>query len=57
MPDHWAIATPFEISIYDNPENIRFRKYATGTHLVVHGAQIETGLTPVKYWRSQLIVL
>lgn len=39
-------ATPFDISSYDNPETIRFRKYATGTHLIVHGAQVETGLTP-----------
>src|SRR5215218_2118247 len=43
---NWATATPFEISSYDNPETIRFRKYATGTHLVVHGTEIETGLTP-----------
>jgi polyhydroxyalkanoate synthase subunit PhaC len=41
----WAML-PFEISSYDNPETIRFRKYATGTHLIVHGAQIQTGLTP-----------
>jgi polyhydroxyalkanoate synthase len=38
--------TPFEISSYDNPETIRFRKYATGTQLIVHGAQVEVGLTP-----------
>ncbi len=38
--------TPFDISSYDNPETIRFRKYATGTHLIVHGAEVETGLTP-----------
>jgi hypothetical protein len=25
--------TPFDISSYDNPETIRFRKYATGTYL------------------------
>jgi polyhydroxyalkanoate synthase len=43
---NWASATPFEISSYDNPETIRFRKYATGTHLIVHGTEIETGLTP-----------
>src|SRR5215210_7501612 len=42
----WATATPFEISSYDNPKTIRFRKYATGTHLVVHQTEIETGLTP-----------
>jgi polyhydroxyalkanoate synthase len=41
----WA-TMPFEISSYDNPETIRFRKYATGTHLIVHGAQIETAPTP-----------
>jgi polyhydroxyalkanoate synthase len=42
----WANATPFEISSYDNPETIRFRKYATGTHLVVHTTEVEAGLTP-----------
>ena len=46
MANHWASAVPFEISNYDNPETIRFRKYATGTHLVVHGTDVETGLTP-----------
>jgi hypothetical protein len=39
-------AKPFEISSYDNPETIRFRKYATGTHLVVHGPGVEADLTP-----------
>src|SRR5919202_2254238 len=44
---NWAAATPFEISSYDNPETIRFRKYATGTHLVVHGGtEVEVDLTP-----------
>ena len=38
--------TPLDISSYDNPETIRFRKYATGTHLIVHGLEFETGLTP-----------
>ncbi|MDP8973798.1 MAG: alpha/beta fold hydrolase [Actinomycetota bacterium] len=42
----WTTATPFEISSYDNPETIRFRKYATGTNLVVHGTEVEAGLTP-----------
>ncbi len=46
MTNHWATATPFEISNYDNPETIRFRKYATGTHLIVHATEVETGLTP-----------
>ena len=46
MANRWATAIPFEISNYDNPESIRFRKYATGTHLVVHGAEAEAGLTP-----------
>ena len=46
MTNHWAAATPFEISNYDNPETIRMRKYATGTHLVVHATEVETGLTP-----------
>jgi polyhydroxyalkanoate synthase subunit PhaC len=38
--------TPFEISRYDNPETIRFRKYTTGTHLVLEGAGVEPGQTP-----------
>jgi hypothetical protein len=42
----WPTSTPFEISNYDNPETIRFRKYATGTHLIVHGTKVEAGLTP-----------
>ncbi len=42
---NWA-TMPFEISNYDNPETIRFRKYATGTHLIVHGTEVETGMTP-----------
>src|SRR5215212_271858 len=46
MANRWATAIPFEISNYDNPETIRFRKYATGTHLVVHGIEVEAGLTP-----------
>jgi polyhydroxyalkanoate synthase subunit PhaC len=42
-----ATAPPFEISSYDNPETIRFRKYATGTHLIVHATgEVEAGLTP-----------
>src|ERR671938_1043562 len=41
----WATTTPFEISSYDNPETIRFRKYATGTHLIVHRTEVQTGLT------------
>jgi polyhydroxyalkanoate synthase subunit PhaC len=38
--------TPFGISRYDNPESIRFRKYATGTHLVLESVPPEQGQTP-----------
>ena len=38
--------TLFRISSYDNPESIRFRKYATGTPLVLEGVSVETGRTP-----------
>ena len=38
--------TLFRISSYDNPETIRFRKYVTGTPLVLEGVSLETGLTP-----------
>ena len=45
---NWSTASPFEISNYDNPETIRFRKYATGTNLIVNGTKVEAGLTPTK---------
>lgn len=35
----------FRISSYDNPEAIRFRKYVTGTPLVLEGAGVEAGRT------------
>ena len=38
--------TIFEISRFDNPETIRFRKYATGTPLVLEGAGVAAGRTP-----------
>src|SRR5215204_5985910 len=38
--------TPFEILDYDNPETIRFRKYATGAHLLIEADPPETGQTP-----------
>jgi polyhydroxyalkanoate synthase len=38
--------TLFKISSYDNPESIRFRKYATGTHLALEGAGVEVGQSP-----------
>ena len=34
------------IDSYDNPETIRFKKYATGAHLILWGTQVETGQTP-----------
>jgi pimeloyl-ACP methyl ester carboxylesterase len=39
-------ATPFGVESYDNPETIRFKKYATGLQLTLQGAGIETGQTP-----------
>ena len=42
---NWAATTPFEISSYDNPETIRFKKYATGLQLILQGTRIETGQT------------
>jgi len=38
--------TPFQISNYDNPETLRFRKYATGAHLLLEANPPETGRTP-----------
>ena len=44
--------TPFEVSDYDNPETIRFRKYATGAHLLLEANPPETGRTPREVvWR------
>ncbi len=37
---------PFGVDSYDNPETVRFRKYATGAHVVLQGTQVETGQTP-----------
>ena len=34
------------IDSYDNPETIRFKKYAMGAHLILWGTQVETGQTP-----------
>lgn len=42
----WRDMTPFRIWPHDNPESIRFRKYATGTPLVLEGRGVETGRTP-----------
>jgi polyhydroxyalkanoate synthase subunit PhaC len=44
--------TPFEVSDYDNPETLRFRKYATGSHLLIEADPPETGRTPREaVWR------
>jgi polyhydroxyalkanoate synthase subunit PhaC len=37
---------PFGVDGYDNPETVRFRKYATGAHIVLQGTAVETGQTP-----------
>ena len=37
---------PLGVDSYDNPETIRFRKYATGAHIVLQGTGVETGQTP-----------
>ena len=39
-------ATPLAVGDYDNPETIRFKKYATGLQLILQGTGIETGQTP-----------
>jgi hypothetical protein len=52
-PDHegggliegWSLG-PFGICDYDGPETVRFRKYATGTHLLLEEIEVETGATP-----------
>jgi polyhydroxyalkanoate synthase len=48
----WA-RTPFEIGDYDNPETVRFRKYATGAHLLLEVDPPETGRTPREvFWAN-----
>jgi polyhydroxyalkanoate synthase len=39
-------ATLLGVDDYDNPETVRFKKYATGLQLVLQGTGIETGQTP-----------
>jgi polyhydroxyalkanoate synthase subunit PhaC len=39
-------ATPLGVHDYDNPETIRFKKYATVLQLILQGTGIETGKTP-----------
>ncbi len=39
-------ATTFGVNDWDNPETIRFRKYATGAHLALRAVGVETGRTP-----------
>ena len=39
-------ATQLGVDDYDNPESIRFKKYAAGLQLVLHETGIETGPTP-----------
>ena len=41
----WGLG-PLGISDYDGPETIRFRKYATGTHVLLEEIGVETGGTP-----------
>jgi polyhydroxyalkanoate synthase len=37
---------PFDVHDYDNPETVRFRKYATGAHTVLRRTEVRTGQTP-----------
>lgn len=39
-------AATFGVNDRDNPETIRFRKYATGAHLALRAAGVRTGQTP-----------
>ncbi len=41
----WGLG-PLGLSDYDGPETIRFRKYATGTHVLLEEIEVETGATP-----------
>src|SRR3712207_6841352 len=43
--DDWSLG-PFGICDYDGPETVRFRKYATGTHVLLEEIGVETGVTP-----------
>jgi len=43
---------PFEISDYENPKTVRFRKYSTGAHLLLEAHPPQTGRTPREVvWR------
>ena len=41
----WPLS-PFEIASYDNPETIRLRKFATGTHLALEALRPKRGRSP-----------
>src|SRR5919202_24046 len=40
----WSLV-PLGLSDYDGPETIRFKKYATGTHVLLEEIGVETGVT------------
>jgi polyhydroxyalkanoate synthase subunit PhaC len=37
---------PLGVDSYDNPETIRFKKYATGAHIILQRNGVQTGRTP-----------
>ena len=44
--DRGTSVGPFGIVNSDGPETIRARKYATGTHVLLHEIEVETGISP-----------
>lgn len=42
----WWEFLPTAIHSWDNPESVRFRKYVTGSHLLLRMFDVETGRTP-----------
>jgi polyhydroxyalkanoate synthase len=50
--------TPFGVDDYDNPESLRFKKYATGAHILLRGDGVRTGQSPKEVtWQKDKVKL
>jgi poly[(R)-3-hydroxyalkanoate] polymerase subunit PhaC len=53
----WNLA-PFDVHDHDNPETLRFKKYATGAHIVLQGNGVSTGQTSKEVaWQKDKVKL
>jgi hypothetical protein len=53
----WNFA-PFDVHDHVNPETLRFKKYATGAHIVLQGNGVSTGQTSKEVaWQKDKVKL